>query len=414
MKFYKNTELARLYNVSEKSVRNWIQAAMDGKLDLQLYEKDSKFWIANTRKNAATIEQQVEKGKKFINRRALKIISPTPEFYEAYDEKQIIEIISSLSIRHEIPTQFSYVDGAAYYWDQYATRLSTEELPNILTQTIDLLSISAESIDRFSGGSNKINVVDLGPGNGLPIRATLARLLEQGRLDKYIAIDDSKEMLAILEKNIQEWFGGRVSFEGHVLDFSHQRFDHIFAEDYVGEEENVPLNLVFLLGGTLNNFRNPNQVLQTINQSLGMNDMLIYSTYLDTDHNRRYFDFNTSQSNQKLRTELILEKLGIQEDLYELEQGFSERERARYILFRPTVSLMIEFKLKNGTRLVELRKNQPILLWRHWHKTAIDIISQFDQNSFDFVHASRSDDQEYLLTVSRIKSSVDSLSYPKP
>ena len=65
MKYFKNTELAKLYNVSEKSVRNWIEATKKGKLQLQLYEGGSKAYIANTTKNTLMLEDLVEKGKKY-------------------------------------------------------------------------------------------------------------------------------------------------------------------------------------------------------------------------------------------------------------------------------------------------------------------------------------------------------------
>lgn len=404
MKYFKNTELAKIYNVSEKSVRNWIQAADEGKLELQLYEQSGKHWIANTSKNISIIAQQIEKGKKFKNRRALKLLSPTQDFYNSYDQTQILDIISHLSIHHEIPTQYSYADGGAEYWDRYANRLYTEDSPNILNKTIELLDSSAESIDNFTDNNRKINIIDLGPGNGLPIRSTIERMLQQGRLNRYVAIDTSKEMLDILEKNINKWFGGIVKFEGYVMDFSFQRFGHIFADDYSVDDSEMPLNLVFLLGGTLSNFRSPIQTLQTINQSLGLNDMLVYSAYLDTPNTRRYFDFSTAQPNQRLRSELILGKLGIDDSLYSIEQIFDELQRARFVSAVPKVDISIEFKFLSGTRRVELKKNQPILLWRHWHKEILDVIAQFDNNGFDFLQSTKSKDQQYLVMISKLKA----------
>jgi transposase len=63
VKYFKNTELASLYKISEKSVRNWIAAVQEGKIDLQLYDKNNKSFIANTSKNIAVIEELVEKGQ---------------------------------------------------------------------------------------------------------------------------------------------------------------------------------------------------------------------------------------------------------------------------------------------------------------------------------------------------------------
>lgn len=399
MKYFKNTELAKLYNVSEKSVRNWIQAAQEGKIDLQLYEQSGKFWVANTSKNTVAIENLVQKGKKFKNRRGLKAVTPVDEFYKLYNHKQILDIISNLTIHHEIPTQYSYFDGGAKYWDEYTHRLSSEQAPNILKGTVELLDATFENVDKLIDNYERVNVVDLGPGNGLPIRSTLERLLKEGKLNRYIAIDCSKEMLEILEQNINTWFEGKVKFEGHIRDISYERFDDLLAGAYT---ENV-INLVFLLGNTLNNFRSPDQVLTAISNSLGLNDLLFYSCYLDTPTTRRYFDFNSSRQNQKFRSELILDLLNIGGSLYGIEQKFNEEKRARSICMIPTVDLSIAFSLQDGVRTVELRKNEPILLWRGRHKDTVETINQFDENGLDLVQATKTKDQQYLLTTSRIK-----------
>lgn len=407
MKYFKNTELAKLYNVSEKSVRNWIDAAKTGKLDLQLETVKDKSYVSNTVKNTHLIEELVEKGKKYKNRRGFRVISPPKKFYKTYSPEQILDIISNLSIYHEIPTMYSYADGGAKYWDEYAKRLINEEDPNLLTTTINLLDMAANHIDQLTKNHKRINVVDLGPGNGLPIRSTLARLVEQGKLNRYIAIDGSKEMLNILGQNIHEWFDGKVSFEGHVRDFSHERFHDLFAYDKIDDEGNLPTNLVFMLGGTFNNFRTPSLALQTINSSMGRNDLVIYVSHLDTQSTRRYFDFTTSYSTQKGRSELPLEFLGIDTSMYTVEHAFDTEKKARIAVARPSLDLSIKLESGMGTQYIELRKSEPILLWRHRHRNTIDIINLFDQNNFDIMQAAKSPDNQYLLVASKIKTGLD-------
>lgn len=404
MKYFRNTELAKLYHISEKSVRNWIESAKEGKLNLQLYPLENKFYIANTAKNTQIIETLVEKGKKYKNRRGFRIISPGKRFYDTYSQEQILDIISNLTIYHEIPTLYSYADGGAKYWDEYAKRLLAEQTPNLLTKTIELLNMSANYIEELTRGHKRINVVDLGPGNGLPIRPTLARLLEQGKLNRYIAIDGSKEMLNILEHNIKQWFKGAVAFEGHVRDFSHERFHDLFAYDQIDAEGNAPINLVFMLGGTLNNFRAPNLALQTINSCLGLNDLVLYVSHLDTPSTRRYFDFTTNYSNQKGRSELPLDFLGIDESMYSTEHSFDAKNRARLGRIFPKVDLSVKLESGKGTQYIELRKDEPILLWRHWHKTNIEIIDQFDSNGFDIMQVEKSVDNQYLLVIAKLKT----------
>lgn len=405
MKYFRNTELAKIYNVSEKSVRNWIQAAQDGKLDLQLYEKNDKFFVANITKNNRLIEVLVEKGKKYKNSRGYKTISPGPKFYEIFEPKQIYDIISNLTIHHELPLKYSYVDGGADYWDKYTFRLFSEEGPNMLRSTIELIDSNFDYLDRLLKEHRKVNVVDLGPGNALPAKNLLNHLLLNGKLNRYIGIDVSKEMLQVANKHIKEWFGDKIKLDAYIRDFNHERFDDIFAKDYTNEDIDAPINLVLLLGGTLCNLRNQGQALQTINDSLGVNDIFLYSTKLDTPSSRRFFDFNISAEAQELapRHKLTLDLLNIDKSLYEVEQLFDQQRQARLIKIRPKVALSLRLELSNGIRRIDLNKDQGILLWRYWHQGAIEIINQFDQNNYDILKAEKSKDMEFILLVNRLK-----------
>ncbi|HTH72712.1 MAG TPA: L-histidine N(alpha)-methyltransferase [Candidatus Pristimantibacillus sp.] len=410
MKYFKNTELAKLYNISEKSVRNWIEAAQAGKLDLQLHQEKDKYYIANTSQNNFLIEQQVKKGKKYKNTRGFKTLTPTDVFYKTYDRKQILDIVANLTIHKEIPLQYGYLDGGADSWNQYANRLVIEQTPNILTKTMHLLNLNADYIDQILGTRRKVNVVDLGPGNGLPVKSVLERLVKEDRLNRYIAIDISRDMLTILERNIKEWFGDKVKLECHVRNFTEERFNDLFTEDYTGESDDAPANLVFLFGGTLSNIKVPDYLLRTINNSLGANDVFFYSGYLDTDYTRRYFDLSGASHDQKdpQQSGLIPSFLQIDESICKFEQLFSEEKRARFKQMVPIVDLCIDFEIDGKKWPVELRKNEPILLWRHRHYTTADLVELFNKNDFDLLQVTKSEDQNYVLVMSKIKTGLNS------
>jgi SAM-dependent methyltransferase len=401
MKYFKNTELAKLYNVSEKSVRNWIDAAQAGKLDLQLYKVNDKEYIANTTKNGLLVTELANKGKKYKNSRGVKKLHPKKAFYELYNERQIIDIISNLTIHHESPLQYTYVDGGAEDWNKYASRLLNEQAPNMLKRSIELIEMTAASVDRLLEKYEKVNVIDLGPGNGLPVKPTLRRLLKEKRLNKYVPIDISNDMLAIVERNIKTWFGDSITVDAQNHDFSYERFNKLLANNFT---ENNTANIVFLLGGTLANFRSPEQVLQTINSSLGPNDVFIYTGYLDTPKTRRYFDYYTSDRKVPVQDGLILDLLNIDESLYDVEQKFDEHKLARSISIRPTVDLSIIFDIYGSTHSIEIPKNESILVWRHWHKNIVEMINMFDRNDFDVMQAIKSSDGQHVLIVSKIKT----------
>jgi uncharacterized SAM-dependent methyltransferase len=402
MQYFRNTDLARIYKVSEKSVRNWIQAARDGKLDLKLHLENDRYSIANTTKNTVLIEQLVQKGKKYKNSRGAKTISPKKAFYQAFTTQQILDIVSDLTIHKEIPLQYGYAKGGAITLEHYEDRLFHEPTPNLLNTTLELLQTTADYLDKVVDAP-RVNVVHLGPGNGQAVRPLLQHLLDQNRLERFIAIDISQEVLGILERNTRKWFGKSVKFESHVRDFSFERFGDILLGDAT--------NIVTLFGATLNNFRLPDQILQTTNCSLGLDDVLLYNGFLDTPSTRRYFDFDAEITKPSQRSprpsRLVPELLGIDESLYVVEEAFSEAKSARSTIIRPKIDLTLRLEIARLPRHIELHKDEPILIWRHTHYSMPKILELFNKNNFDLLQATTSRDRDYVLLVYRIRSGSD-------
>lgn len=407
MQYFKHTQLAELYSVSKRTVGTWVESAKNGKLPLQLIEIKGKSYIANTAKNMALIVQLVEKGKKYKNSRGQKSVKPLPEFYELYSHQQIFDIISNLDVHREVPRQYNYFSNGASHWDGYARRLWGEDTPNIINSTVELLHSNLDSINRLISDGKRVNVIDIGPGNCLPVKELLTHLIyESDSLARYIAIDISEEMLKIAERNIKKWFGDRVQFEGHVRDVTYQRFDDLLVEDTLrsGNEETV--NLVLFLGGTPANFRSPDDSLRAICNSMGRKDVFIYSDKLDSQTARRFFDFNSGDDPQPLQPQrkFLVDLLGIDESLYEVETGFDQAARCRYLRLRLKIALSITFTFPQGSRRLDFNKDETLLIWRAWHQTAHEIINQFERTGFTLLQTSTTQDRDYLLVAAAVNT----------
>ena len=83
--------------------------------------------------------------------------------------------------------------------------------------------------------------------------------------------------------------------------------------------------------------------------------------------------------------------------------GYDDQQRARYMHIRLKVALKITFSLEKGDRIIEFNKNDTILVWRYWHQSAQEVITQLAYNNFDVLQTSQTEDKDYLLTVSRVK-----------
>lgn len=403
VKYFKNIELAKLYHVSEKTVRNWIEATQAGKLKLTLHEEKGKSYIANTGANTHLVEQLVKKGKKYKNTRGYKTIRPTDKFYKLFTFKDVADIVSNIDTHREIPHLYSYYDRGAKHWDLYTQKLLNEPTPNPVTKTIELLALNTDFIDNLIDG-HKVNVIDLGVGNSLPVKNLLAHLKNKACLNRYIAIDTSNDMLDISERNIRTWFGNSIKFERYLRNIVYDRFEDLLVSDSF--DDSSVINLVLFLGATILNFREPDHALQTINNSMSKDDILLFSLKLDTENARRYFDFATGDNGPTLdlKEKTILDLINIEESFYEVEQLFDKDEMSRKIQVRLKIELSIEFQVDGGKRTIDLRKGESILLWRAKHQSTIETINQFDRNGFDLIQATRSKDQEHLLLISKIKS----------
>ena len=406
MLYFKKADLAKTYHVSEKTVTNWVKEAKVGKIDLQLHEADGRAWITNTTRNIALIEQLVENRKKFRNSRGVKVISPKPEFYQLFNPQQIFDIASNLDIHRELPFQYGYFGTGAELWDQYAKRLADEPGLNFLTSSIKQLRANQDYIDGLLADYSRVNVIDVGPGNSLPVKDLLQHLLDQKKLGRYIAVDISPAMLAVAKRNIEGWFDGLVRFEGHQGDLNYDRFGELFAEETIGEHAHSTINIIIAFGGTFTNLRSPDGAFKVLHDSMNRNDLLLYHLKLDSEAARRYFDFGVNSKVVPLdtHTKFMVDLLNIDESFYDVEMGYDEQRRERYIRIRLKIALTIKFVFASGERTITLNKNDAILLWRYWHLTVPEILRQFNRTDFDVLQTSLTEDRDYLLTISRVKS----------
>lgn len=405
MTYFTHVELAERYRISEATVRNWVKMAKDGKLSLVLHIEGSRSYIANVPGNMPVIENLVKTNKKYRNTLSSKTITPKPAFYKTFTEKQIYEIVRNLEAHHEIPRQYNYFDGGADEWDVYTQRLAGEHAPNLLNRTVKLLTDNQSYLDQLLSKYKHINVIDIGPGNALPVKAFLNHLLQQKKLSRYIAIDISAEMLQIAKQNIKEWFNDRVTFEKLELDITHERFGDILVQDYSVKDAKDTCNVVLFLGGTAYNFRNPGSAFWTIHESMNANDILIYTDKIETEETRpQWFDYNVKPGKLSLTPmhRLVFDMLSIDDSLYDVEMGFNKKLGQHYTLARFKVALNLKFKFKNGERIIALEKGDTILLWRSWQITAQNFLDQFERNEFYVAHTSQTDDHRYVMTIAQI------------
>ncbi|WP_314410146.1 class I SAM-dependent methyltransferase [Streptomyces kroppenstedtii] len=393
-----------------RTVNNWIALAKSGKVDLELFSKGSYTYVLDTPANHLVLAALAKKGKRHRNAAYYKVVQPNPEFYDIYSERQILDIITNLSVHGEIPLQYNYLQEGARNWESRMERFESEGVTNSLMSTIELIQDNLVTIDRFLKNKKKVNVIDLGVGNGRPVKELLGHLLERGVLHRYIGIDISPAMLGIAERNVKEWYGDAVKFEGYVRDITNEQFDDLVVADMLDEEADQTLNLVLLLGGTSVNFRSSNDALKPIFNSMHRNDLLIHTLKPDTEASRKYLDLGPTPGSTSLAPNFkyILDLLNIDEPAYDADPGFDNEKKMRYVRVRLKTALQIQFDLGGSKkRAVSLEKGDEILLFRAWHLSTTDIITELGKAGFMFLHASLTEDRQYFLSISGVERPND-------
>jgi uncharacterized SAM-dependent methyltransferase len=407
LKYFKTSELTRLYSISDKTVHNWIESARNGTIDLDLQHEGSKVYILDNLHNEAVIESLVERGKKYRNSRTYKKVTPQPKFYELYSHREIVEIINALDIRREFPIQLRYRAEGARYWDAYLQKLYKSPRINMLNATIELLKECAPRIDSWIHKKSHLNVVDVGVGNGLAIKSFLERAIKTGKLRQYIAVDTSTELLSTTEQNVTEWFKkSDFNIKKCICDIGSGSFAESLATSSFDEDASSTLNLVLFLGSTVVNFRDPDQVLSNLRRSLGKDDLLISSLKLDSSRSRRFFDFNTDdhKSPLSLFDKFVLDLLSIDESFYEVEQFYDAQREARIIQIRLQITLAIEFKSGDYQKIVEIQKGEVIEILFAKHYSYQKIIDIYARNGLNLLQAVVSDTHEHILLITKVKS----------
>ena len=406
--FYKNTELAARYNISEATVRNWIKSSLEGKLNLELVGSGRRMYVAKSIRNIPVIEGQVENNRKYRNTLSSKTVSPSASFYEVFSESQTHDIIRGLELHREIPLQYGYFAKGAQEWNEYINKQASVEAPSMLRGSIELLADNYSYLERRLAKFTKVNVVDIGVGNALPVRGVLDYLLSRDKLGRYVALDFSVDMLDVAKQNLKEWFGARVCFEGYQIDVGYERFANILSSK--DEQAADTVNLVMLLGATPNNLRIPRDAFRTICESMNGKDMFVYTDSVRPlaslpewlEYN---YDIRPREPELLDRHRRVLDQLNVKDSFYTVEMGLNREAKYLYSRIKFKFALTIDFNLRSGRQSVSFEKGDTILLWRCWRKTPGELVEQLESCGFYVLHTSQSEDHNYILTIAEVKRS---------
>jgi hypothetical protein len=401
MKFLKNTEIAKKYNVSRPTVGKWIIAAKNKDNLLELTEIDGVSYILDSKHNQKELENLKNKGSKFRNKIGYELLTVDDRFYKVFSESQSIEIITSLESDHIIPLKYTYFDQGAKMWDEYVkadmedSEFSTKKEEKILiTSSLDYLQLKLQKY-------KKVNIIDIGPGNGYASKPVIDKLLDLEKKVQYTGIDISTTMLEILETNLSTWYPN-LNTEYQALDIDFDIFRNLlFFNRHSFKEDSC--NLILFFGYTIGNFFDRNRIYKNFYDSMNRGDMLWFNCGLEGEGELEELQRHAKNSFVVAESSWIPEYLGIKPEMYSLEVKFNTRIESYTLVLKLNKDIGIRFNLRGSDKMVNFDQNDEIIVWNYCGYTVERILEEITNVGFNIANLSCYPDYSEAAILCEIK-----------
>ena len=393
-----NSEIAIKYRVSKPSVTFWVRDAISKKNNLILEQTNNKFRVVDNEHNHNELLRLAEEGRKYRRNIFQADITPTPDFYNVFTENEIVEIARDLEVYKEINFKFSYKNTGAKAWDDFYNKSVEDKSYKTHIRVMNLLENSFDIILSKVNKDKKLNIIDIGSGNSHPVKQFLEKLNNLDRLNKYVALDISPELIEISKSNINSWFPN-LKFSSHVCDIEITKLLNIFEKER-SEDENT-VNCILDLGSTIGNHRNRLEVLRNISEGMLRGDLFIISNSTDLANNK------SAISHLKIKESLdqavwIPKMMGFDTDSSEVENRFDFERDSKIKAIRLDKDYTLKLKVLNRNKMFKFHKGDEILLWKHHMTSPEDLFSELEVCGLRMVLFNVERDYSHILMVSEI------------
>ena len=267
---------------------------------------------------------------------------------------QELELLAALDSRAESPLKFAYVGSGYKNWIQFAERSRKDHAVQFEEELLKKESLPF-LFREINNKTDTVNIVDFGCGDGVPMLSVVAYLQDREiSTIRYIPVDISKKMLAEAEKTVKSKFKN-LEIVAVLSDFEKGEI----LEDilrFAGARNTS--NYFFLLGNTLGNFHNTEQILSNLRLSMFPSDHFVIGNQISNllaaqklikyYHTKEAYNLTTS----------TLKDYGMKSDFKELAVRWNAGQKQIEVL----LSVAENKKVAIAGHTVSFEKGEEILL----------------------------------------------------
>ncbi|MEQ9551883.1 MAG: L-histidine N(alpha)-methyltransferase [Coleofasciculus sp. G3-WIS-01] len=310
---------------------------------------------------------------------------PSAEFYSIFSDTEILDMIQILATRREISLKYSYKGQGANIWDKFYLNYLRPRWYRPANREIDLLRANFEFITRKIQAVNTVNLIDVGAGNSYPVKDFIRRLNRLGRINRYIALDISEDLLKVSQQNIKKWFAN-IEFIGDRIDIENNSLSQTLLNHQINLKTDDTAQIILHLGVTMGNHHHRTEVLKNFRDSMGKHDVLVFTNEIGSNSEwdgtvRGGLKYHVDQVYAWVKT-----ALGIQAEDCELVRKYEHKTDSIVATIKFRQNYRINFRLMGGDRSIEMAEGEEITIWRQ-HKFEIhELVQEIEQAGLRLVH----------------------------
>lgn len=390
----KNLKIAKSIGVSHPTIGRWIVEASEKKNNLQIQETKGRYYILDNEHNWSELNKLKNLGSKFRNKIGYERVEVSEELYKYFERNNLIELITKLEDDRIIPLKYTYLGKGADYWNESVNSMIGER-NYYLNDNQQLISKSLENLLAQAKGSETVNIVDVGVGNGYTVKPIIDFLLLNGFNVTYKGIDISQKMLDLNNLNLKKWYP-ELKLSHEIGDIDYMVIRSILFNNKITNPSSC--NLILFIGWTLGNVYDRNRVLTNFSDSMSGGDFLVLDNGLDLKSLRTRFNF-LSQDPINQRLSWIPKLLGLRDDMYEKIHRYDSVSKRIIQSLKLNKEIDIVFNLPQGKKVLHFNESDEIIIWNLYRQKLRELIDDLYRVDLEPSYLSRNQDHSQVLVL---------------